>query len=27
VDPYLVFWDLSRPVAPRMVTAGIWFSY
>jgi hypothetical protein len=27
VDPYLVFWDLSRPVAPRTVATGIWFSY
>jgi hypothetical protein len=27
VGPYLVFWHLSRPVAPKTVAAGIWFSY
>ena len=27
VDPYLVFWNLSRPVAPGTVKRGIGFSY
>src|SRR5256714_7229142 len=27
VGPYLVFWDLSRPVAPGTVKRGIGFSY
>ncbi len=27
VGPYLVFWDLSRPVPPSAVAAGLGFSY
>jgi hypothetical protein len=27
VGPYLVFWNLSRPVAPGTVKGGIGFSY
>jgi hypothetical protein len=27
VGPYLVFWNLSRPVAPQTVAKGIGFAY